>query len=130
MAQIGITAITNPVDYSNVDIKLGFKTAVALNHSNKSFSAVDLQLDTSTLKFTSSAMGDDDKNKLPDISNKLIDTSSDIDFINNVWGTFGSRVDSFFLVYLGGKGAKRGGCGRYTIISGSANNYQNIQKWQ
>ena len=113
---------------SNGKISLGFKKAVALNHYKNMFSAT--LLSGSDNKFSNAELGDDDQHQF-DGSNRLIDTATNTDFLNNIWGKINPNVNLFFPVYLGGYGSNNsGGTEHYNAIGGSTSNYVPTTGWR
>ena len=57
-------------------------------------------------------------NEMTSVNNTSINTSSDNDFIDQVWNNISSNLSKFFLVYPGGDT----GTYAYSIVKGSVKN--------
>ena len=112
---------------NNDIVTLSFKYAVALSHAKNLFSATKLYSDNGVFN---TADSDDDNWKFegPD---RLIDTATNTDFLDKIWGNINPNIDLFFPVYLGGYGNNNSyGTKYYSAISGSAKNYIPTNKWK
>ena len=110
-------------------VSLAFNSAMTLSNSGDYFSGIDLHYDESAMSFDC-ALGNDDKYGFS-TSNRVVNVSNDVDFIDKIWGNASPRLGLFFPVFLGGYGSNMDkGTDYYNAVNGSANSYANVTKWQ
>lgn len=106
-------------------IALTFDQGIALNHKKNLFSGAKLLPDGNG---TFISVETDDYNIDFGGGNKMIDTATSTEFLNDIWGKIGTDVKTFFPVYFGGWGS--GHDVQFNAISGSSKNYQSTASWR
>ena len=125
MTQLGITYL-NPKDTPQ-QVYFGFNQGMYLCQHGSLFGAGDFSIDSDTLYFTSALHDESADGEYISGSNKMINTSNNEEFINTVWPRFGSILNQFFPVYIGGYGTTH----YYCVQQGdSSKNLANVSSWQ
>ena len=110
-------------------VSLAFNSAMALSNSGSDFSGIDLHYNEGTMSFDCAL--ENDENYEFSTSNRVVNVSNDVDFIDKIWGNAAPRLGLFFPVFLGGYGCnKSSGTDDYNAVNGNANSYANVTKWQ
>ena len=117
------------IDDNTVNIRLGFGNAISLTQDENTHLA--------SIPFSSTkdekkenfvyvpGMDNVYSNEMTSVNNTSINTSSDNDFIDQVWNNMSSNLSKFFLVYPGGDT----GTYAYSIVKGSVKNTQDVSTW-
>ena len=125
MTQLGITYL-NPKETPQ-QVYFGFNQGMYLCQHGSLFGAGDFSIDSDTLYFTSALHDESTDGEYVSGSNKMINTSNNEEFINTVWPRFGSILNQFFPVYIGGYGTTH----YYCVQQGdSSKNLANVSSWQ
>lgn len=105
-------------------VQLAFRTGMAISQTSSFFSGIDFYFNSDSLKFETAT--DDDYEHDFTNNNRIVDVSSDIDFVNTVWGNISSRMGLFFPVYLGGYNSTD----RYNALNNSPGSFADVTQWQ
>ena len=122
------------IDNDTINVRLGFGDAISLtqDHNNPTyiasvpFSVQKKTYDTKKeIDFICKPTQKWDTNCIAAENNTNINTSTNDDFITNIWSKMSDSISKFFLVYPGGTT----GTLAYSIVKGSVKNTQNVSSW-
>lgn len=113
------------INRSGTNIDLGFSSAMALGQDDNLLYGTNFNVNTD-LSITEAKEDPYDNIELDPATDKVVNTSTDDDFVTDIWSRFSQDMKLFFPVYIGGVLANG-----YSLITGnSVSNFASAQNWK